>query len=124
MKIDVSNGELFDKVSILQIKMEKIKDAKKINNIKIEYDLLFPLIHSFDLVIIDNLQKLYYINLELWEVEDGIREKEIKKEFDDKFIELARSVYRLNDLRAAIKRDINISTDSVVIEEKSYVEWN
>ena len=57
-------------------------------------------------------------------MEDGIREKEIKKEFDDKFIELARSVYRLNDLRAAIKRDINISTDSVVIEEKSYVEWN
>ena len=124
MKIDVSNGELFDKISILQIKLEKIKDSDKQKNIKTEYDLLYPLISGFDSKTKDLLSSLYTVNLDLWHVEDDIRDKERNGEFDTEFIELARSVYRLNDLRAALKRDINISTNSVVIEEKSYVEWN
>ncbi|HOK25602.1 MAG TPA: DUF6165 family protein [Bacteroidales bacterium] len=123
MKIEVSNGEIIDKLTILMIKLERIKDEEKLANIRKEYEMLreaAELVISLD----DPLVKaLYQVNSELWDIEDHIRELERRKDFGDDFINTARSVYFKNDRRAELKREINIKTSSGLIEEKSYEKY-
>jgi hypothetical protein len=120
MKIEVSNGEIVDKMSILKIKLERIDDSVKIKNITNEIKSIedsFLLISSYE----DKLYlKLKTVNEQLWEIEDDIREKERRNIFDDTFIELARNVYITNDRRAELKTQINTTTGSELFEEKSY----
>lgn len=124
MKIEVSNGELADKVSILSIKLQKIKSREKLANIQKEYEILIQALKKLNISDQDpDYLELIGINLELWEIEDKIRIKEARKEFDDTFIQLARSVYHKNDQRADIKRRINLRTHSLLIEEKEYVNY-
>jgi hypothetical protein len=121
MKIQMSIGGLVDRVSILSIKLSKIKDPEKLKNIRREYDMLVESMHQvgIELHSIVFLQ-LKEINLKLWNIENAIRHKEAKKEFDDEFIQLARSVYYNNDERAALKRRISVDHDSAIIEENEY----
>ena len=121
MKVEVSNGEVVDKITILKIKLDKIEDYGKLENVKKEYRILSPYMESFE--VRREFENLYSINLLLWEVEDDIREKEKIEEFDEEFISLARKVYRLNDERARIKKTINEKTGSELVEEKRYKEW-
>jgi Family of unknown function (DUF6165) len=124
MKIDVSNGELVDKVSILSIKIRKFKSPQKRNNVQTEYDLLLPLMKRIGISeSSQNFKRLMDINLRLWEIEDQIRRKESLGEFDQPFIQLARSVYMENDKRSQVKREINEMTGSHIIEEKEYVDY-
>ena len=124
MKIEVSNGELVDKVSILSIKLENIKDKNKLTNIKKEYDLLLQKMELLKINIdSEEFKELQSVNRELWKIEDKIRIKEAKQEFDDEFIQLARSVYFKNDVRFEIKRKINAQTNSLLAEEKEYVKY-
>lgn len=122
MKVEVSPGELLDKLSILEIKLSNISDDSKLKNVKLEYKLLKEesVILMKDDRISKSYDKLLQTNKKLWDIEDEIREKERLKEFDSVFIELARNVYITNDLRSEIKREINILCDSKIIEEKSY----
>ncbi len=125
MKIDVSIGEVVDKITILSIKLNKIENDKKLKNIRKEYDLLFNSLENSGIEVDSALfTKLETINLKLWEIEDKIRKKEANKEFDDEFIQLARNVYINNDKRSAAKREINIKYGSNIIEEKEYVRYN
>src|SRR5450759_2651151 len=123
MKIEVSNGEIIDKVTILQIKLEHIKDKAKLVNLKKEYDELIryssSIISTSDPLYI----ALYNVNCELWDIEDLIRDLERKKDFGKDFIETARAVYFKNDKRSQLKREINIKTSSGLIEEKSYEKY-
>jgi uncharacterized protein DUF6165 len=124
MKIEVSNGELVDKVSILSIKLKKIKNEEKLKNIQKEYDLLFEDMKKLGITEeTEEYKKLIEANTDLWEIEDRIRIKEAKKEFDDEFIELARSVYFQNDKRFDLKTAVNKMTSSSLIEEKEYVKY-
>jgi hypothetical protein len=124
MKVDVSNGELVDKVSILWIKLRKIKDENKLANIKREYQELYATMRILGMdEESPNFKKLIEVNSDLWEIEDKIRRKESAKEFDEEFIELARSVYFKNDVRFEIKSLINNSTNSDLREEKEYVKY-
>jgi hypothetical protein len=127
MKIEVSNGEIIDKLSILFIKLSKVKDEIKLINIKKEYDELYPIYENI-LLNYGNDIKEYYTNLVeinsiLWKIEDDIRKCEAKLDFGKTFIELARSVYYTNDKRAEIKKKINIYTHSILIEEKEYINY-
>jgi hypothetical protein len=123
MKIEVSNGEIIDKLSIIQIKLERIKDKAKLANLKKEFDELISASSSI-INIADTLYKaLYEVNCELWDIEDHIRDLERKKDFGDDFIATARAVYFKNDKRSEIKREINILTSSGLIEEKSYEKY-
>lgn len=122
MYIDVSVGEFVDKISILQIKNIKILDQDKIKNIQRELVELLEIVPEE--IINDALYfELSKINIRLWHIEDDIREKERLSEFDDEFIQLARDVYITNDLRAKIKKQINIKYGSDIIEEKSYNQY-
>jgi peptidoglycan hydrolase CwlO-like protein len=122
---EISYGELIDKITILGIKTEKITDEKKLKNV---YRELASLQESCNELIgnredVSYLQKiLRKINEMLWDIEDKIRIKERLQEFDDEFIELARSVYITNDKRCAIKKQIDILLDSHITEEKSYAQ--
>jgi hypothetical protein len=122
MEIEVSNGEIVDKITILQIKKQNIKDPEKILNIEKEYNYLKSIVLKINVTEID-YKKLFDINNELWFVEDLIRIKEKNKVFDDEFIELARRVYFLNDSRAELKKNINIKTKSNFVEEKQYKKY-
>jgi len=123
MKIEVSNGEIIDKLTIIQIKLERIKDKSKLANLHKEYDELFKA-SSFILSTSDTLYKsLYDVNCELWDIEDRIRDLERKNDFGNDFISVARSVYIKNDRRSELKREINIKTSSGLIEEKSYEKY-
>jgi Family of unknown function (DUF6165) len=123
MKIEVSNGEIIDKLTIIQIKLERIKDKGKLVNLKKEYDELITISSSI-LNTSDPLYlALYEVNCQLWDIEDLIRDLERKKEFGDDFISTARSVYFINDRRSELKREINIKTSSGLIEEKSYEKY-
>ncbi len=125
MKIDISIGEVVDKITILSIKLNKIENDKKLINIRKEYDLLFNSLENSGIDVDSaSFTKLETINLKLWEIEDKIRIKEANKEFDDEFIQLARRVYIINDKRSAVKRKINIKYGSNIIEEKEYVSYN
>ncbi len=124
--VEVAPGELIDKFTILQIKSERIDDPEKIKNVRIELGVLEE---ARDSVVaaspeLDRLTaELKSVNEALWAIEDDIRDCERSKDFGPKFIELARSVYRSNDRRAAAKREINELLGSKIIEEKSYAEY-
>ena len=119
----ISLGELIDKITILQIKKEKIK-GKQLQNILKEYSSLIKILQESGFQIEGSLiEDLKIINLHLWDIEDQIRKKENLKEYDKNFIELARSVYKKNDTRASIKKKINRKYNSEIIEEKSYTEY-
>jgi len=121
MQVEISIGELVDKVSILKIKSRKIHDPEKLHNIHHELQLLHRKMESAGITLESaEYQQLEEINTALWEIEDRIRMKEAKKAFDDEFIQLARSVYLQNDERAAVKREINRAYGSDLMEEKSY----
>ena len=127
MKVEVSNGELLDKLSILELKLSNIKDDKKLINIKNEYSGLSPLCDNLFTHYGGALKELYSdlskINEELWKIEDDIRECERNKDFGDEFIALARAVYFTNDKRSDVKRSINLLTGSGFVEEKSYEDY-
>lgn len=118
--VKISIGELYDKFSILQIKKEKINDTDKLTYINKEIENLNPLIDNFKL---DHqiLKHLIIVNQKLWEIEDKIRIKERMSEFDNEFIQLARSVYITNDERYTIKKQIDNIFNSEIKEIKSYV---
>jgi len=118
-KVPVSIGEYIDKITILAIKSRRITDKDKVRNVLRELNQLV-LLDSEKIINTDLYRKLIRVNEDLWEVEDAIRVKEKNQQFDQEFIELARSVYRLNDRRADLKRQINLQYESDLIEEKSY----
>lgn len=121
MEIEVSVGEIVDKLSILQIKTEQITDNDKLKNVTKEYLYLHEIVFSkLNISYDDQYLKLLEVNRELWDIEDKIRDKERDKKFDSEFIELARSVYFTNDKRAEIKKEINLKYVSTFVEEKSY----
>ena len=127
LMVSVSAGELLDKLTILEIKSERIKDEEKLRNVHKELDILrktwveSPL-SRFDVsTVVDNLKR---VNESLWDIEDLVRLKEAAQTFDDEFVRLARSVYRINDQRAAIKRELNGLLGSELMEEKSYPDYS
>jgi hypothetical protein len=125
MNIEVSHGEIVDKLTILQIKKENITDPSKLDNIMKEYDYLLSVVEN-DLgisTLSPEYLELLSVNKELWIIEDDIRDKERQKEFDDDFIKLARAVYYTNDVRAKIKKEINLKHSSGFVEEKSYQSY-
>ena len=124
--VPVSWGELLDKITILEIKQKKLVDPAALANVTRELGLIQSSAPGEVLGLADVVemkQELAEVNAALWDVEDQIREREAAKTFDDEFIELARSVYRNNDARAAIKRAINVLLSSDLIEEKSYARY-
>lgn len=128
MKIEVSNGEIVDKHTILAIKLNKIKNEDKLKNIQKEYDELTPYVNEIKSLIPETeFESLYnslvFINNRLWTIEDELRVLEKEKNFEGRFVDLARSVYHDNDSRAEIKKQINIKTNSDLIEEKDYVTY-
>lgn len=116
-------GELIDKITILEIKSERIKDEAKLNNVRVELDALVQSLAN-DVPASPKLTELRValkaVNWQLWVIEDDIRDCERAKDFGAKFIELARAVYITNDKRAELKKEINLLTGSKIIEEKSY----
>ena len=123
MKIEVSIGEIVDKLSILRIKKNNISDSEKLKNVTTEYDYLYSIVFDELKIEESDFYNLVLINEKLWDIEDKLRDKERDKSFDDDFIELARSVYFTNDKRAEIKKEINLKYGSLFIEEKSYKEY-
>lgn len=129
MKIEVSNGEIIDKYTILEIKLSEIKDAEKLKNIQNEYDVLTPVVQHIYAEVSDRPQlkklqhRLLTINKKLWKIEDDIRECERIKDFGKTFVDLARAVYFTNDDRSDVKKKINKFTGSDLIEEKSYEDY-
>jgi len=123
MLIEVSDGEIVDKLTIIEIKMEKIKDENKLINIRKEYSVVDEAVKT----IIAKNDPLYLellnINKELWKIEDDIRDCEKAKDFGQQFIDLARAVYYTNDRRADVKKRINLQSGSNLIEEKSYQNY-
>jgi hypothetical protein len=118
--VPVSWGELLDKITILQIKQERLADDAKRANIAVELAALLDVAAGAMARVAAPLAELKAINETLWEIEDDIRDKERAGEFDARFIELARAVYVTNDRRAAVKRQINQALGSALVEEKSY----
>lgn len=126
VNLEISIGEFFDKLTILEIKKSRIVDEGKLVNINKELDSLNSLLGKQKFTrddVSNEVAELRKINEALWEIEDDIREKESEKAFDERFIELARAVYITNDKRSDIKRDINIKLGSDFVEEKSYEEY-
>jgi hypothetical protein len=126
ISVPISPGELLDKISILEIKAERIGDAVKRANVERELDLLTGLWHAeaAETAEITKLRaELKALNESLWDIEDAIRDCERRGEFGDRFVELARGVYRTNDRRAVTKRAINESLGSTILEEKSYAAY-
>ena len=128
MKIEVSNGEILDKITILVIKSKMIDDPTKLKNINNELDELKPFLdvvgYESNNTINSLVKELESVNEKLWNVEDKLRDKERSKQFDDEFIKLARDVYFTNDERARIKKNLNEVTNSKLVEEKSYQKYN
>lgn len=116
--VPVSVGELLDKISILRIKSERLTVAAKLANVRKELKALETVARGYQCLFHE--RKLEQVNRALWDVEDALRAAERKQVFDDTFVELARSVYRLNDERSVIKRQINEMMGSQFVEEKSY----
>ena len=124
--IEVGPGELIDKITILRIKSERMSDAAKLANVRHELDVLEKaraenLADSAELRQLEAALK--EVNEALWVIEDDIRQCEADQDFGTKFIELARAVYKQNDKRAALKKEINLLTGSSIVEEKSYTEF-
>ncbi len=126
VSIPISYGELIDKITILEIKSQKITDAEKVKNVRHELDELLRVwaaLEESSVEINDLRHELKTVNETLWDIEDDIRKKDLRGEFDSEFIELARSVYIQNDTRAEHKRAINLRLGSELMEEKSYVNY-
>ena len=124
--IPISPGELLDKITILQIKAERIADPAKVANVRTELGMLEQVWRDSvdsDAVIEDLTAELKSINETLWDIEDDIRDEERNKRFGDRFIELARAVYVTNDERAAAKKKVNLHLNSTIVEEKSYQDY-
>ena len=124
--VEISAGELFDKITILKIKTEKIKDKRKLENVHKELDILQKEALKFDNMsdqLTDHIQNLKNINSELWDIENIKREMEASKDFGESFIKISRDVHFKNDTRAKIKKDINNLTNSNVSEEKEYSKY-
>jgi len=124
--IPISPGELLDKITILEIKSERIESAEKKANVNKELGMLNTVwadAVTQDAEIIAMRAELKSINENLWDIEDDIRDEERAKRFSEKFIELARSVYVTNDLRADVKKRINLHLKSDIVEEKSYQDY-
>ena len=124
--VPLSWGELLDKISILQIKSERVRGSDAQRNIRTELDHLSAIAVERlrgDVVLETACRRLKTVNETLWDIEDRIRDKERMQSFDADFVALARSVYRSNDERAAIKREINVHTNSELIEEKQYPDY-
>ena len=127
LKVEVSVGELLDKITILEIKSERIPDPDKLVNVRKELELLKATWEASPLAAIDvaaPVAGLKAVNEELWEIEDDIRRHEAAADFGDSFVKLARSVYHANDRRAALKKDLNLKCGSTLVEEKSYVDYS
>tara|TARA_B100000886_G_scaffold321973_1_gene264612 strand:+ start:312 stop:713 length:402 start_codon:yes stop_codon:yes gene_type:complete len=123
INVPISIGELIDKITILEIKKDELKNLK-LKNILKELSFLREVLEKNSIFIPDEIfLQLKSINLTLWDIEDKIRIKEKNKEFDNEFIELARSVYLNNDRRSEIKKVLNIKFNSEIIEEKSYEKY-
>jgi hypothetical protein len=124
MKIEVSNGEIVDKLSILSIKMNKITNSDKNKNVRVEFNMLCSafakLIRKYGVQLNSMYSELKDINEKLWGVESDLRELEKGNDFGERFVFLARNVYIYNDIRAELKRKVNTFTDSLIVEEKSY----
>ncbi|MGE0757433.1 MAG: DUF6165 family protein [Pirellulaceae bacterium] len=126
VSIEVSPGELIDKITILEIKSSRMRDLDKLRNVRKELETLTA---SRDRAIpasarlTELCQMLKQVNEELWRIEDEIRDCERRRDFGPEFIELARSVYHRNDRRSSIKRDINELLGSQLVEEKSYTPY-
>jgi hypothetical protein len=125
-KVPVSWGELFDKITILQIKLENLTLKSALENVEREHKQLYTIFLknvSEETGATKLLEELKQINQKLWDIEDNIRDKERAKSFDDEFLQLARSVYFTNDERSRIKRNINDAFGSELVEEKSYSDY-
>ncbi|UZD66641.1 DUF6165 family protein [Marinobacter sp. AN1] len=127
IRVPVSFGEVLDKITILEIKSERIKDETKVKNVRLELEELSK---TWDEAVGDKAadiaelrKQLKAVNEELWVIEDDIRDQEAAQDFGPKFIELARAVYVTNDKRAAIKKDVNLALGSRFVEEKSYQDY-
>jgi len=127
IQVPVSPGEVLDKITILEIKSERMSDPAKVANVRVELALLqetWAQSVTVDSVIQDLHDQLKLINEALWEIEDDIRDKERQKEFDGQFIELARQVYFTNDRRSQVKKELNLHLGSQIVEEKSYQDYS
>jgi len=126
LRVPVSPGELLDKVTILRIKSQRMSDAAKLKNIRLELAALEDTWRASPYSKADvsaDIEALQQVNERLWVIEDSIRDKERAKDFGAEFVQLARAVYFENDERAAIKRRINLNLGSSIVEEKSYAGY-
>ncbi len=126
IQIPISPGELLDKITILQIKAERIDDAAKVANVKTELNMLTKVWNeavAANAEITALTAELKSVNEALWEIEDDIRDEERNKRFGERFIELARAVYVTNDERANAKKKVNLLLNSTIVEEKSYQDY-
>ncbi len=126
IQVPISPGELIDKITILEIKSDRMSDPKKLANVRHELGLLKATWQASDYSRTDisaEWARLKHINEQLWVVEDDIRDKERARQFDARFVELARAVYVTNDERATVKRSINDRLGSKIVEEKSYADY-
>lgn len=125
--VPISPGEILDKITILQLKSEKIVDERKLQNVLIEMKILQETWQNSLFVSQDldaQIKNLYQINSVIWDLEDLLRNKEKEKRFDEEFVDAARSIYVSNDKRARIKKEINEFLGSNIIEEKSYTNYD
>ena len=123
VKVDVAPGELIDKITILMIKLERMGDPDKLANVRLELNILTAIRESSvpkSQALDDLTNRLKQVNEALWNIEDDIRACEAEGHFGDTFVQLARAVYRTNDERAQLKRNINLLLGSQILEEKSY----
>lgn len=126
IQIQIGIGEAYDRLTILEIKLERIHDSNKLKNISNEYDYLVGTMativapKSEEQAITESVRRLKEVNEQLWDIEDALREYERDELFNEDFVKLARSVYKLNDERAEVKRYLNKCHNSIFIEEKSY----
>ena len=126
IQIPISPGELLDKITILQIKAERINDPAKVANVKTELEMLSKIWNEaveIDTGISALTTELKSVNEALWEIEDDIRDEERSRRFGERFIELARAVYVTNDERANAKKKVNLHLNSSIVEEKSYQDY-
>ena len=124
---EIGSGELIDKITILEIKSVRISDLEKLKNVRHELSVLSATCdaHLSEIEGLSDLAaQLKTINEALWEIEDDIRACEARRDFGQKFIDLARAVYITNDKRAAVKKEINLLTGANIIEEKSYEDFD
>lgn len=126
IRVPVSFGEVLDKITILEIKSERIEDAGKVKNVRVELKELTRVWNESvpDQSVIETPRdQLKAVNEQLWEIEDDIRDQEAAQDFGARFVELARAVYVTNDKRAALKKQINLALGSRFVEEKSYRDY-